>query len=144
MTQRILIMGLPGAGKTHLAKGVFEYLQHAKKSCGWLNADNVRKQFDDWDFSIEGRLRQSIRMRTLADNMGTDYTLCDFVCPLPEMRDNLEAHYTVWVDTITEGRYEDTNKLFVPPEKYDFRITEQDAEKYAGFICEHILKESTL
>ena len=139
MTERILIMGLPGAGKTYLAQYVLERLQNAGKRCGWLNADIVREQFDDWDFSIEGRIRQSNRMRTLADSMNTDYTLCDFICPLPEMRDNLAAHWTVWVDTITEGRFEDTNKLFVPPDKYDFRITTQEASYWCELVADTIL-----
>ena len=137
--KRILIMGLPGAGKTFLAQFVLERLQNAGKSCGWLNADIVRKQFDDWDFSIEGRVRQSKRMRMLADNMSTDFVICDFICPLPEMRDNFDAHYTVWVDTIQKSRFEDTDKLFVEPKKYDFRITEKDAPKYSELIAVTIL-----
>jgi adenylylsulfate kinase len=139
MTQRILVMGLPGAGKTYLAQYVLERLQNAGKTVNWLNADDVRQKFNDWDFSIEGRIRQSKRMREMADSFTSDYVICDFICPLPEMRENFGAHYTVWVDTINEGRYDDTNKLFVPPDKYDFRITEQNSPKYSELIAITIL-----
>jgi adenylylsulfate kinase len=139
MTQRILIMGLPGAGKTYLAQYVLERLQNAGKSVQWLNADDVRKKYNDWDFSTEGRIRQSLRMRELADSYDTDYVICDFVAPLKEMRDNFGADWCVWVDTIREGRYADTNAMFQEPEQYDFRITEQDGEKWAEFVAHHIL-----
>jgi hypothetical protein len=140
MPQRILIMGLPGAGKTYLAQHILEHLQNEKKRVHWLNADDVRKEYNDWDFSEAGRIRQSIRMRTLADTMtNVDYVICDFVAPLVEMRNNFKADWTVWVDTIDKGRYEDTNRAFVPPEQYDFRITEQHSEKWGEFIAAHIL-----
>jgi adenylylsulfate kinase len=118
---------------------VLERLENAGKSVRWLNADDVRKKYNDWDFSVEGRIRQSKRMHSLATLMDTDYVICDFICPLPIMRDNFDADYTVWVDTITEGRFNDTNKLFVPPDKYDFRITEQDSPKYSELIAVNII-----
>ncbi len=137
--QRILVMGLPGSGKTYLSQFIVENLQKEKKKVGWLNADDVRKKFDDWDFSHEGRIRQSKRMRQLADEMTKcDYVICDFVAPLPEMRNNFKADWTIWVDTIDEGRFADTNKVFVPPSVYDFRVTEQKAEKWGEFIAAHI------
>lgn len=140
MTCRILIMGLPGAGKTYLAQHILDHLQAEKKKVGWLNADDVRKKYNDWDFSTEGRVRQSHRMRELADAMtDMDYVLCDFVAPLVEMRNNFKADWTVWVDTIDKGRFEDTNKAFIPPEVYDFRVTEQHGEKWGEFIAAHIL-----
>ena len=133
-------MGLPGAGKTYLAQHIVDHLQADKKKVGWLNADDVRQKFNDWDFSHEGRIRQSKRMRELADAMtDMDYVICDFVAPLVEMRNNFKADWTVWVDTIDRGRYEDTNKVFVPPEVYDFRITEQNALKWGEFVAAHIL-----
>jgi hypothetical protein len=133
-------MGLPGAGKTTLAQHIVDHLQAEKKRVGWLNADDVRKEFNDWDFSHEGRIRQSMRMRELADaKIDCDYVICDFVAPLVEMRNNFKADWTVWVDTIDKGRYEDTNKMFVEPEVYDFRITEQKAEKWGEFVAAHIL-----
>jgi adenylylsulfate kinase len=137
MTKRILIMGLPGSGKTYLATA----LQTKLGNCAWFNADKVREQFNDWDFSHEGRIRQSKRMRELADNCPNNpkYAIADFVAPLVEMRNNFKADWTIWVDTIREGRYADTNAMFQEPEVYDFRITEQDAEKWADFIADHIL-----
>jgi adenylate kinase family enzyme len=155
MTQRILIMGLPGSGKTILAEALREQLWQAGRTVAWFNADKVRRDTNDWDFSEAGRIRQSHRMRERADAAATDYVICDFVAPLVEQRNNYKADWTIWVDTIREGRYADTNAAFVEPEVYDFRITEQAAEKWADFVAEHILdnrrrptfdwrKESTL
>ena len=139
MTQRILIMGLPGSGKTTLAEALRTELWHAGRTVSWFNADEIRKQFNDWDFSEAGRIRQSKRMRELADACSTDYALCDFVAPIVEMRNNFKADWTIWVDTIREGRYADTNAMFVEPEVYDFRVTEQAAEKWSDFVADHIL-----
>ena len=133
-------MGLPGAGKTYLAQHILEHLQNERKRVGWLNADDVRKKYNDWDFSREGRIRQSLRMKELADSMpGVDYVICDFVAPLPEMRQNFNADWTIWVDTIDSGRFEDTNKVFEQPTEYDFRITEQHGEKWGEYIAAHII-----
>lgn len=140
MPQRILVMGLPGSGKTYLSQHIVDVLQNHGKKVGWLNADDIRKKYNDWDFSKEGRIRQSLRMRELADAMeGVDFVICDFVAPLVEMRNNFKADWTVWVDTIDKGRFEDTNKIFIPPEVYDFRITEQKAEWWGEFIAAHMI-----
>ena len=140
MAQRILVMGLPGSGKTYLSQYILEQLQNAGKSVTWLNADDIRARYNDWDFSTEGRIRQSKRMRKLADQADTDYAMCDFVAPLVEQRNNFKADWTVWVDTIDRGRFEDTNRAFVPPEIYDFRITEQNAERWADYVADHIVR----
>lgn len=137
--KRILIMGLPGAGKTFLAQALRVYLESQDKKVIWLNADEVRKEYNDWDFSTEGRIRQSRRMRDLADKIECDFAIADFVAPLVEMRDNFSADITIWVDTISAGRFEDTNKIFIPPVAYDFRVTEQDSEKWATFIGQRII-----
>lgn len=136
MSQRILIMGLPGSGKTFLAKELQKRFEALGKTVQWLNADVVRERFKDWDFSEEGRIRQSIRMKALADETDADITIADFVAPLEQMRVNYNADWTIWVDTIEQGRYEDTNKAFVKPEMYDIRVTEQDCKKWAGIIIE--------
>jgi len=135
MTKRILIMGLPGAGKTTLALNLINFLH---PDVIWLNADEVRKKYNDWDFSTEGRIRQSQRMRHLADVSEVKYVVADFVCPLPEMRNIYDPHFVIWVDTITEGRFQDTNNAFVPPDYYDTRVTEQDAGRWAKIIYEQI------
>ena len=147
-------MGLPGSGKTYFAEKLKKYLESnseffspafelttQKPIVKWLNADEVRTKYNDWDFSHEGRIRQSIRMRELADSFMNDFVIADFVAPLPEMRHNFKADWVIWMDTIESGRYEDTNKIFVPPDVYDFRITEQNAEKWVEFVGSHIIDE---
>jgi DNA polymerase III delta prime subunit len=157
MLQRILIMGLPGSGKTTLAGALKKYLEeHGEISysralqehigdlnakVNWFNADDIRRKYNDWDFSNDGRIRQSIRMFQFSMEAGGDYVICDFVAPLVEMRNNFKADWTIWMDTIREGRYADTNAAFVEPEIYDFRITEQNAEKWAEFIGNHIIEK---
>ena len=139
MTTKILIMGLPGSGKTTLAQKVRNQLFTENRTVLWVNADEVRKLHNDWDFSSEGRIRQSLRMRDLANASIDDYVICEFVAPLVEMRDNFDADWTVWVDTIDSGRFEDTNKAFIPPTQYDFRITEQNAEVWSEYIVDRIM-----
>jgi hypothetical protein len=151
--KKILVMGLPGSGKTYFAERLKKYLEDnsifyntqaetidsSRADVKWINADDVRRKYNDWDFSHEGRIRQSIRMRELADSFFNDFVIVDFVAPLPEMRHNFKADWTIWMDTIEKGRFEDTNKVFTPPEQYDFRITEQNAEKWVEFVGQHIL-----
>jgi len=139
MATKILVMGLPGAGKTYLAEKLRERLWQEGRTVTWLNADQVRKQYNDWDFSVEGRTRQANRMRELADASTNDYVIADFIAPLASMRSAFHADWVIWMDTISEGRYADTNKMFDAPEIYDFRITEQWAEKWVDYIADHIL-----
>ena len=112
-------MGLPGAGKTHLAKRLQVHL-----NCAWYNADKVREMANDWDFTDAGRRRQSERMNIIALFEGTRgrTVICDFVCPTGETRKEFDADLTIWMDTIEAGRYEDTNKVFEPPEEVTYRI----------------------
>ena len=128
-------MGLPGSGKTTLAKKLVPLLK-AK----WLNNDEVRKSANDWDFSAEGRIRQAKRMGDLAKKYKDEghFVVADFICPTPEARNLFPADYIVWVDTIKEGRFEDTNQMFVKPEKYNFHVTTQDAKLWAPKIAEEL------
>ena len=121
----ILVMGLPGAGKTTLANELAKLIKVKR-----LNADEIRKAADDWDFSEEGRIRQSKRMAENAIKLKNEgnYVIADFICPTPEARNLFPADIIIWVDTIKEGRFDDTNQLFVKPEKYDFHVTSQDAK----------------
>lgn len=128
---RILIMGLPGSGKTTLASDLSILLF---PNAEWFNADDVRSMYNDWDFSVEGRLRQSYRMRELADRSTKQYVICDFVAPIQEMRTAFSPDYLIWMDTISSGRYADTNTMFDPPVNYDIRITEQDSKKWSKII----------
>ena len=135
----ILIMGLPGSGKSTLAAALTANLFFNKVV--WLNADAVRERFDDWDFSPEGRLRQARRMRKLADEelvKDRNYVIIDMVAPLTEMRDLIAPDILVWMDTISEGRYQDTNRMFEPPEYYDLHVTTQDADKWTKVLYEQI------
>lgn len=116
---KILIMGLPGSGKTHLA----ERLQQ-KLNCAWYNADAVRKMANDWEFSQEARIRQAGRMVTIAnyEKSHERTVICDFVCPTAQTRNIFNADLTIWMDTIQEGRFEDTNNVFEKPDEWDIRI----------------------
>ena len=133
--KKILIMGLPGSGKTTLASKLVPLL-NAK----WLNNDKVRREANDWDFSEEARIRQAKRMADLAEKYKKEghYVVADFICPTPKARELFNADYVVWVDTIDKGRFDDTNAMFVKPEKFDFRVTTQNAEVWATQIAEKI------
>ena len=137
LNKKILIMGLPDSGKTTLASKLVPLL-NAK----WLNNDEVRKVANDWNFSEEARIRQAKRMTDLAEKYIREghYVVADFICPTPETRELFNADYVVWVDTINKGRFEDTNKMFVKPEKFDFQVTTQNAELWALQIADQIIE----
>ncbi len=131
----ILIMGLPGAGKTTLANELSKLIE-----CKRLNADEIRKAANDWDFSEEGRKRQARRMSDAAIKIKKEgnNVIADFICPTPAARELFPADYIIWVDTIKEGRFEDTNQMFVKPEKFNFHVTTQDAKLWASKIKEDL------
>ena len=118
---KILIFGLPGSGKSTLAE------PFAKLVGGiWLNADAVRKEYDDWDFTPEGRMRQAQRMKFLADGVvkAGKIAIADFVCPTEAARAEFNPDFTVWMDTIKAGRFEDTNKMFEKPASFNYHVAE--------------------
>ena len=133
----ILIMGLPGAGKTTLANELSKLIE-----CKRLNADEIRKAANDWDFSEEGRKRQAKRMSDAALKIKKEgnNVIADFICPTPAARELFPADYIIWVDTIKEGRFEDTNQMFVNPKNFDFHVTTQDAKNWAPKIIKEIKK----
>ena len=128
-------MGLPGAGKTTLANELATLIKTKR-----LNADEVRRAANDWDFSEEGRKRQAKRMSDSAVKLKSkgNNVIADFICPTPEARSLFPADYTIWVDTIKKSRFDDTNAMFEKPENYDFHVTTQDAKFWAQKIKEKI------
>ena len=137
--RKILIMGLPGSGKTHLAERLSKHL-----NCAWFNADEVRKMTNDWDFSVEGRMRQADRMKLYADfEVSNNRTvICDFVCPTENTRNHFNADVIIWMDTIEEGRFADTNKLFEKPTNTDYHfkhwLSDNDIEALANGLKKEI------
>ena len=134
-------MGLPGAGKTTLADELAPLL-NAKR----LNADEVRKAANDWDFSEEGRTRQAKRMSDFALKLNEEgnFVVADFICPTPKARSAFPADYIIWVDTINKGRFEDTNQMFVKPKTFNYHVTTKDAKKWALKISEEIKNDLSM
>lgn len=109
---RILVFGLPGSGKTTFSKKLLENLNKEKIYYAYFNADEIRTMFNDWDFSINGRIRQSNRMFQLCE-LSKHGAIADFICPYEEMRKRF--NYFIWMNTIQQSKYEDTNKVFQKP-----------------------------
>ena len=118
---KILIFGLPGSGKSTLAKPFAKLINGVH-----INADAVRKEYNDWDFTLEGRNRQASRIKYLADGVvkAGKIAVADFVCPTHLTRMEFNPDYTVWMDTIKEGRFEDTNKMFETPANFHYHVKE--------------------
>jgi len=137
----ILIFGLPGSGKTTLAKKLREELKKHNYKCSYFNADEIRNIFDDWDFSMEGRQRQAVRMLEL-HNMSRKTSIVDFVCPYDYYR--RPYNFKIWMNTIKEGRFEDTNKMFQTPKIYHYKIDDFNYEETLQKITNQIISEEKL
>lgn len=134
-------MGLPGSGKSTLAAKIVEILRDKDEDVAWLNADAVRSAYDDWDFSFQGRIRQTRRMSDMAFEYEQEgkIVICDFVCPLKEFRDIFSANLIVWLDTIKQSRFPDTDKIFEPGVEADYIIYDCNSFPWDQIIAEQIL-----
>ena len=126
-------MGLPGSGKTTLAKKLKILLK-----ADWINADKVRKKYNDWDFSRQGVLKQARRMRILANKSKKKFVIADFVCPYNQGRKIFKPDYLIWMDTVKKGRLSTFNKSFQKPKKFDFKVKSKNSTKYSKIIRERL------
>jgi len=128
---KILVMGLPGSGKSTLAKPFAELIGGV-----WINADQVREKYNDWDFTVEGRLRQAQRMCYLSDGieLAGKIAVADFICPTEELRQQFGADYTIWMDTIKESRFADTNAIFETPIHVNYHVEEWFKDTHAELM----------
>jgi adenylylsulfate kinase len=140
---KILIFGLPGSGKSTLAEPLAELIGGV-----WLNADAVRNEYNDWDFTPEGRMRQAMRMKFLADGVvkAGKIAVADFICPTEAARLEFAPDFTVWMDTIKEGRFEDTNKMFERPTKCNYHVAQwfDDTHKQLMKVVTSYMKHNGL
>jgi len=136
---KILIMGLPGSGKTYLAKRVVKLLK-----ADWLNADKVRGKYNDWDFSENGILRQVKRMRELADRSKKKYIIADFICPMHQQIKVFQPKYIFWMNTIKKSRYPRINRIFKKPKKYDLKFEEKNLPENLKRLMKKVLPKKKL
>ncbi len=157
MAVKILVMGVPNAGKTYFSEKLKQELEGVKVKVDWFNSDLIREQylFDALQtkkayFNYENnnnmetmRLRKAARMLNLANSSLADFVICDFVCPIPAMHKLFDPKWTIWMDTIDLDKFQKTTKnFFNPPTKYNFRIVEKKAHVWAPIIAEHILQNN--
>jgi adenylylsulfate kinase len=119
-------MGLPGSGKTTFAEKLKNELIIRNKTVSWYNADMVRGFYNDWDFSDEGRIRQAERMKQLSVESTEEFVISDFVAPTFKIRNLFAPDYIVFMDTIKQSRFGDTNAIFDSPNNYDLKIMNYD------------------
>tara|TARA_X000001036_G_scaffold124191_1_gene117708 strand:- start:6296 stop:7081 length:786 start_codon:yes stop_codon:yes gene_type:complete len=133
--KKILIMGLPGSGKTTLARDLSYEL-----NADWINADKIRKKYKDWDFSKNGVLRQSKRMRDIANKSKNKFVVADFVCPFAEGRKIFKPNYLIWMNTVKKGRLSTFDKSFEKPKNYNYSVNEKNSKLWAIKIADKLQK----
>ena len=126
-------MGLPGSGKTFIAKKLANLLK-----ADWFNADLIRGKYNDWDFSKVGIIRQVKRMKNLAKNSKKKFVIADFVCPLNEQIKIFKPDILIWMNTINKSKYPRMNKIFQRPKKFDIEITSKDADFWLKIISDKL------
>jgi len=123
MKIKILIMGLPGSGKTTLASALSKLL-----NADWINADKIREKYNDWDFSRQGILRQASRMSKIAEMSKKKFVIADFVCPYKKCRSIFRPDYLIFMNTINKGRLKTFDKIFEKPKKKFLEIKEKNIQ----------------
>jgi len=131
----ILIMGLPGSGKTTLAQELKK-----KLNATWINADKVRKKYNNWNFSKNGVIKQARRMEKISKISKKKITIVDFVCPYEKGRKIFKPDYLIWMDTIKKGRFSTFDKSFEKPRKFNFKVKKKKAKFYSKKIINDLKK----
>jgi len=116
MPKMLLIMGLSGSGKTTFAEMVVNEFHKREIPVTWFNADEIREEYNDWDFSDDGRSRMAKRMRDLVDASETEYNVVDMIAGTLKQRLLLKPDYAIWMDTIEKSKYADTDAVFTRPD----------------------------
>ena len=131
---KILITGLSGSGKTTLTKALIKLIPN----CITINGDTIRENHNDNDFSLNGRLVQTVRMKNIAVHYIGQTLIADFICPTEETRRIFNADYVIYMNTITSSIYSDTDALYETPTKVDVQVTTKDAAQWAAFVKEDL------
>ena len=129
------MFGLPGSGKTTFSKKLL------LPNMDYYNADEIRKKFDDWNFSIAGRKLQSARMlsMTVDSKMNRRHSIADFVAPFDKNRQSYDIK--IWMNTISESKYRDTNEIFEKPKTCNFEIKDYNYDNIIKEIHNEIKKK---
>ena len=146
---KILIMGLAGTGKTTLAKAL-----QKKLNAAYFNADEVRRMFDDWEFTPEARNRQATRMDSLASIADKHYVIADFICPTLKTRNIFNPAFIVWMDTEKKSNsangpaaigstFEQTDEMFEEPLDCNVRVTEKNVDKWVEIVYNKMMETLT-
>ena len=138
MNKIILIMGLPNSGKTTLANKLNHLINGVR-----LNADVVRRNHNDWDFSLKGTTRQAKRMFKLAKKLRKkNHVVVDFVCPTPESFKYFKADFLIWMNTIKKGRFKNMNEMFQKPKIFHIKVTSKKVDFWKFIILDELIRFS--